>query len=316
MNADGRIVAVTGAAGFIGRWVVSNLLDRGITVRGLDNLSNGSRVNLDAFEDDPGFTFQEGDVRNADVVSELISSDVEACIHLAAEIDVHESLERPGDHFETNVQGTRTVLEVCRKTDTKFVNVGTCMVYDVANSTEGIDEAAPVKPASPYAGSKLAAENLAESYYHGYDLPVVTLRPFNTYGPYQQRGGASGVVSIFTNRDIAGDPLKIYGDGTQTRDLLYVTDCAEFIARATFSEAAVGEVLNAGTGRDVSVNELAEIIVSEDTAIEHVEHHHPQSEIEKLLCDPSKAERVLGWTPEYTLEAGVEELRGWFEQER
>jgi UDP-glucose 4-epimerase len=185
--------------------------------------------------------------------------------------------------------------------------MGTCMVYEVADSEDGIDETHPVKPASPYAGTKLAAENMAESYYHGYGLPVTLLRPFNTYGPFQE----VGVVPIFVERDLAGETIQIYGDGTQTRDLLYATDCAEFVVEATFSDAAVGEVLNAGTGTDYSVNELAEIIASEGTEIEHVEHHHPQSEIPKLLCDPSKAEEVLGWTPEHTLEEGIEELRAW-----
>jgi nucleoside-diphosphate-sugar epimerase len=120
-----------------------------------------------------------------------------------------------------------------------------------------------------------------------------------------------GVVPIFVDRDIRGETLKIYGEGTQTRDLLYATDCARFVVDATFSDAAVGEVLNAGTGTDVSVNELAETIANEGTDIEHVEHHHPQSEIPKLLCDPSKARGVLGWEPEYSLEEGIEELRAW-----
>jgi nucleoside-diphosphate-sugar epimerase len=182
------------------------------------------------------------------------------------------------------------------------------MVYDVADSDDGIDESHPVKPASPYAGSKLAAENLAESYYHGYDLPVTLLRPFNTYGPYQE----AGVVPIFVDRDRRGETLQIYGDGTQTRDLLYVTDCARFVVDATFSDDAIGEVLNAGTGVDVSINELAEMVATGDTDIEHVEHHHPQSEIAELRCDRSKAERLLGWEPEVSLQEGIEELRAWF----
>jgi nucleoside-diphosphate-sugar epimerase len=190
------------------------------------------------------------------------------------------------------------------------------MVYDMVDSGEGIDESHPVKPASPYAGSKLAAENMAESYYHGYDLPVTILRPFNTYGPFQQTGMAGGVVSIFTDRDLRGEQLKVYGDGTQTRDLLYATDCARFIADATFSDEAVGEVINAGTGSDVSINELAELIASEGTEITHVEHHHPQSEVQKLRCDPSKATDLVGWEPEVSLEEGVQRLRTWMKENR
>jgi len=305
-------VSVTGAAGFIGRWVVEELLDRGHHVVGLDDLSNGSRANVAAFETDDRFTFYEGDVRQADAVEQVVTEDVDACIHLAAEIDVHESLEDPGAHFETNVVGTQNVLRACRRTDTRLGLVGTCMVYDVADSEEGIDENHPVKPASPYAGSKLAAENMAESYHHGYGLPVTFLRPFNTYGPFQ----TDGVVPIFVDRDLRGEPLKIYGDGTQTRDLLYATDCARFVVDATFSEAVVGEVINAGTGVDVSVNELAGMIASDGTKIEHVEHHHPQSEIDELRCDRSKAKRLLDWEPEISLEEGIEELRAWFTNRR
>lgn len=308
-------VVVTGAAGFIGRWVVRELLDRGYTVHGVDDLSNGSRRNIAEFSDHDSFKFIEGDVRDEATISELFEEDPSACIHLAAEIDVQESLEDPGSHFETNVVGTQYVLEACRRTDTRLGLVGTCMVYDVADSEEGIGEDHPVKPASPYAGSKLAGENLAESYYHGYDLPVVILRPFNTYGPYQKTGMAGGVVSIFTNRDLQGEPLKIFGDGTQSRDLMYATDCARFIVDGTFCEEATGEVLNAGTGSDIMINDLAELIASDGTEITHVEHHHPQSEVQTLRCDPSKAQAMLNWEPEVSLEEGVDRLRTWLREE-
>jgi len=234
---------------------------------------------------------------------------------MAAEIDVQESLDDPQSHFEANVVGTQTVLEACRKTDTRLGLVGTCMVYDMAGAGGGIDEDHPVKPASPYAASKLASENLAEGYYHGYDLPITILRPFNTYGPFQKTGMAGGVVSIFTSRDIDDETLKIYGDGTQTRDLLYATDCARFIVDGTFSDDAVGEVLNAGTGEDISINDLAELIATGGTNIEHVEHHHPQSEVPKLRCDATKASEVLDWQAEVSLEEGVDRLRIWLQTE-
>ncbi|WP_251342947.1 dTDP-glucose 4,6-dehydratase [Haloplanus halophilus] len=305
-----RTVVVTGAAGFIGRWVVSELLDRGVTIRGLDDFSNGSRENIAEF-DDERFSIVDGDVRDRTVVESLFDDEVDACIHLAAEIDVQESLDDPMDHFQTNVVGTQNVLEACREQETRLGLVGTCMVYDMLNAGEGIDEDHPVKPASPYAGSKLASENMAESYYHGYDLPVTILRPFNTYGPFQKTGMAGGVVSIFVDRDLDDRTLKIFGDGTQTRDLLYATDCARFIVDATFSDDTVGEVINAGTGEEISINDLADLVATEGTDIEHVEHHHPQSEVQRLQCDPSKARDLLGWTPEVSLQEGVDRLRTW-----
>ena len=308
-------VVVTGAAGFIGRWVVDELLERGYDVRGLDDLSNGSRRNIAEFDSHHRFNLTVGDVAEEGVVRELLDDDTEACIHLAAEIDVQESLDNPQSHFETNVVGTQRVLEACRDTDTRLGLVGTCMVYDMVDSEEGIDESHPTKPASPYAGTKLAAEDIAESYYHGYDLPVTILRPFNTYGPFQKTGMAGGVVSIFTSRDIEGKPLKIFGDGTQTRDLMYVTDTARFIVDATFSEKAVGEVINAGTGSDISINDLAELIASRGTEIKHVEHHHPQSEVQKLLGSYQKANELLGWEPEVSLNEGVKRLREWLQEE-
>jgi nucleoside-diphosphate-sugar epimerase len=308
-------VVVTGAAGFIGRWVVDELLSQNYEVVGLDNLSNGSERNIETFRNDIDFTFIEGDVRDRETVDNLIETDTRGCLHLAAEIDVQESLDEPESHYTTNVTGTHNVLEACRRTETPLGLVGTCMIYDMAGSSDGIDETHPVKPASPYAGTKLAAENLAESYYHGYDLPVTIFRPFNTYGPYQKTSTAGGVVSIFTGRDIDDEPLKIFGDGTQTRDLLYVTDCARFVVEGTFSETTTGEVINAGTGSDISINDLAELIATEGTEIKHVEHHHPQSEVQKLLCDPSKAEELLDWEPEMSLEQGIDRLREWLQEE-
>jgi nucleoside-diphosphate-sugar epimerase len=184
------------------------------------------------------------------------------------------------------------------------------MVYDLTSS-KAINEEHPLNPKSPYAGSKLAAENLASSYYHAYGLPVVITRPFNTYGPYQKSDMEGGVVSIFVKSLLQGETLKIFGDGTQTRDLLYVEDCADFIVKASFNEKAVGAVINGGYGHDIEIKDLALLICKDSERFVHVKHHHPQSEISKLLCDYTKAKKMLGWVPKTSLEEGIEKTKLW-----
>ena len=182
---------------------------------------------------------------------------VDAVAHLAASISVQDSIDDPGTTFENDVVGTFNLLEGARAAGARFLFMSTCMVYDRASTPAGIAETHPTKPASPYAASKLAGEALTLSYFHAYGLPTTVVRPFNTYGPFQRSVGEGGVVAIFTRRSLLGEELRIYGDGTQTRDLLYVEDCARFVCDALVSDAAIGGILNAGTGADVSVNELA-----------------------------------------------------------
>ena len=301
-------ILVTGGAGFIGRWVVNKLLEDYLVIA-LDNLSNSNMRNIANFHGNSKFEFLRADILDRDLIKAAFK-EVDLCIHLAAQVNVQESLDYPDRSFASNVIGTYNVLEECRKNDVKLVLVGTCLVYDVALS-QAIDEEHPIKPTSPYSGSKIAAESLAISYYHGYGLPIVLLRPFNTYGPYQKSSAEGGVVSIFIKSFLEGRDILIYGDGEQTRDFLYVEDCADFIVKAAFCEEAVGEVINAGTGKDVSINDLARMICKDKTKIKHVPHIHPQSEIRKLVCDCSKARRLLRWEPTTSLEEGVRKTMQW-----
>jgi len=302
-------ILVTGGAGFIGRWVVKKLLDAGYKVCVLDDLTNGRPENIAEFGHNPDFEFVSGDIRDKFLLEDVFK-DIDICIHAAAAINVQESIDNPQRHYEVNVNGTFNILEAARKKDVKIVLIGTCMVYDLTSS-DAICEEHPLNPKSPYAGSKLAAENLALSYFHAYGLPVVITRPFNTYGPYQKSNMEGGVVSIFVRSLLDGEPLKIFGDGTQTRDLLFVEDCAEFIVKAAFTEKAVGAVLNAGSGKDIAIKDLAVLVCKDAERIRHVKHHHPQSEIPKLLCDYTKAKALLGWAPKTALEEGIEKTKAW-----
>ena len=193
------ITLVTGGAGFIGRWVVKRLLLSGKKVVIIDNLSNGRSENIKEFEDDKNLIeFIVDDIRNQKIINSLfLNYKFSTCIHLAAQINVQESIDYPERAFENNVLGTYNILEAARKTNTKVVLIGTCMVYNLADSNVAISEKYEVKPVSPYAGSKIASEELALSYYYGLKLPVVVLRPFNTYGPFQKTNMDGGVISIF-----------------------------------------------------------------------------------------------------------------------
>ena len=307
-------ILVTGGAGFIGRWVVKKLLDDGHEVCVLDDFSNGRMENMEEIKKDPNFEFVLGDIRDKEVLMSVFN-DIDICIHAAAAINVQESIENPQRYYDVNVNGTFNILEAARNRNVKVVLIGTCMVYDLTASKD-ISEEHPLNPKSPYAGSKLAAETLALSYFHAYRLPVVITRPFNTYGPYQKSDMEGGVVSIFIRALMQEKTLNVFGDGTQTRDLLYVEDCAEFIVKASFNEKAVGEVINAGYGQDIAIKDLALLICNDPERFVHVKHHHPQSEIPKLLCDYTKAKELLGWKPKTSLEEGIEKTKAWIKTNR
>lgn len=322
-------ILVTGGAGFIGRWVVKNLLSEGHKVLVLDNLSNGSKENIREFMENKSFKFIEGDIQNEALLDTVFNEQFDVIYHLAASINVQDSIDDPKTTFYNDTVGTFNVLERAKwqmfgknakmdgedwigdnDVDThpcKVVFMSTCMVFDKCYKESGIDELHPVKPVSPYGASKIGAENLVISYYLSYKLPTVVIRPFNTYGPYQKTGGEGGVVAIFINNAIKNKDINIYGTGEQTRDLLYIKDCVRFVSMAGFNDSVNGEIVNAGTGRDVSINELAEIISDGRVKVNHVKHIHPQAEIMKLLCNSTKAKELLKWEPTYTLEEGIKE---------
>ncbi|NOU84050.1 NAD-dependent epimerase/dehydratase family protein [Paenibacillus sp. LMG 31459] len=308
-------ILVTGGTGFIGRWVVGRLLKDGQKVWVIDNLANSSLDNLNEYAGDENLQrVKIMDLKNRASLQELFRENAfDLCYHLAASINVQDSIDDPETTFNNDTMATFYLLEECRKQKVKMVFMSTCMVYARANDEQGIDELSPIKPASPYAGAKIAAENMVLSYFFAYGLPVVVVRPFNTYGPFQKTGGEGGVVAIFIHNKLKGEPLNIYGDGTQSRDLLYVEDCADFVVEAGYSDQLNGEIVNAGTGKDITINRLAELISDGQVPIHHIPHIHPQSEIQKLLCNFQMAERKLSWTPKVPIEEGIKQTEQWIQ---
>jgi nucleoside-diphosphate-sugar epimerase len=334
---------VTGGAGFIGRWVVARLLRQGHRVTVLDDLSNGRRENVREFEGNPLFEgLREGDVADPKCLKELFTGEgFDQVFHLAASIHVQKSIDDPWPTFRNDAEGTFRLLETCREQfftrnalaiankafdyekqqpllrdrRPRVTVMSTCMVYDLA-ADQAIAETHPYRPASPYAAAKIAADALAISYFHSYSLPVTVVRPFNTYGPCQKSNSEGGVVSIFLMRDLAGEPLNVKGSGLQTRDLLYVEDCAEFILAASTSREAEGQIINAGTGSEVSILDLAAKCCTGSNTVQKVPHDHPQAEIMRLRCDSSKASRLLGWKPTISLDEGLRRTRAWLADNR
>ncbi|BEP30199.1 dTDP-glucose 4,6-dehydratase [Helicovermis profundi] len=305
-------ILITGGAGFIGRNLVKKLVKTENSITVIDDFSNGSIENIKEFMSLSNFSFFEMGIEDKKYINTIFDlKKFDICFHLAARINVQDSIDDPYDTFNSDVVGTMNVLEGCRKNNTKFVFMSTCMVYEKATNESGISENHRTKPASPYAGSKIASENLALSYYYTYNLPVAIIRPFNTYGPYQKSNGEGGVVSIFIDRVKKMQDIDIYGDGLQTRDLLYVDDCVDFIISAGFSDKSNGEIINAGLGEDISINDLADMISGGKVNINHIKHIHPQSEIMKLKCDSKKAKELLNWKPKFALHEGINSMKEW-----
>jgi UDP-glucose 4-epimerase len=292
---------------------VKRLLEDGHAVWVLDDLSNGSKNNVQQLITSEGFKdFIVGDIKDEPLLEQIFTSNsFDICYHLGASINVQDSIDDPQTTFNNDTVGTFYIMEQCRKHQVKVIFMSTCMVYDKCTEEQGITEHHPTKPASPYAGAKIAAENMVLSYFYAYGLPTVVIRPFNTYGPFQKSGGEGGVVAIFIKNKLSGEGIHIYGDGTQTRDLLYVEDCARFVVEAGYSDLVNGHIVNAGLGKDITINDLAELIMQDHTRIQHVKHIHPQSEIQKLLCNYTKAKDLLGWGPQISLEEGIARTEDW-----
>jgi UDP-glucose 4-epimerase len=292
---------VTGGAGFIGSHVAEALLARGDDVTILDNLSNGKRENVPA-----GARLIEGDIREPGAA--FADARPEAVFHLAAQADVRVSVTRPDYDADVNILGTVRVLEAAREHDAQVVFSSTGgAIYGECEEPAAEDK--KLEPLAPYGTSKLAGEEYLATYNRLHETRHVSLRYGNVYGPRQDPHGEAGVVAIFFSRLAENGTPKVFGDGAQTRDYVYVAD----VARATLAAGELdGGVYNVGTGRETSVNELLKLCARVAGVEVDPEFAPPRpGELQRSVLDPSRAVDELGWRAERSLEEGLRETWEW-----
>lgn len=307
---------VTGAAGFIGSTLVDRLLADGHSVVGVDDLSSGRSTNIGLAERHDGFEFVKADIVDADLIGLLTDTKPEAVFHLAAQISVTHSVDDPSFDSSVNVVGTVRLAEAARKAGVrKIVHTssggsvyGTPPVYPT-------NEDVPVDPASPYAASKVCGEVYLNMFRNLYGLDCSHIAPANVYGPRQDPHGEAGVVAIFAKALLAGRPTKIFGDGTDTRDYVFVDDVVDAFVRAS-GEAGGGQRFNVGTGVETSVRQLHSAIAAAAGAPDEPELHPPRlGDLKRSCLDISRAEAVLGWVPKVGLHDGIPRTVDFFRQD-
>jgi NAD dependent epimerase/dehydratase len=308
MSLKGKRVLVTGAGGFIGSHLAEELVKAGANVTAF--VRYNSRNDWGLIEDLPAeikkeLSVETGDLRDSDAVRR-VGRDKHIVFHLAALIAIPYSYVNPRDHVETNVLGTFNVMTAARENDAeKIVHTSTSEVYGTAQYTP-IDEKHPLQGQSPYSASKIGADKVAESFYLSYEVPVVTLRPFNTYGPRQS---ARAVIPTIISQALVGDKIRL-GSLTPTRDLNFVKDTVRGYLMAAENDKCVGEVMNLGSGKKISIGELADKIIAlvgkPCEIIHDTERVRPDaSEVMELVADTGRAAKILGWRPETSLTDGL-----------
>ncbi len=312
-------VLVTGGCGFIPSKLIRHLLARtGHEVVSLDALTYAGNIdNLADVLDHPRLSFVHGDIRDPELVREIVAG-VDVIVNAAAESHVEKSiLEGASEFVTTNVEGTQILLDAIRRTPVeRFVLISSSEVYGTAER-DPMDEEHPLNPRSPYAATKAGGDRLAYSYSVTYDLPIVIVRPFNNYGPYQH---PEKVIPRFITQALLDEPLTIHGDGRASRDWLFVDDDAEAIEAVIEADlaAVAGEVINVATGVDISVSEIADLVLEglgKPASLKtHVEDRPGQ--VDRHIGSTEKAERLLGWRARTSFEEGLARTIAWYSDNR
>lgn len=319
MNWSGKRVTVTGGAGFIGSHLCEALVAAGASVRVFTRYSSNGIQG--ALRDVSENVFNEleiiaGDLRDPSGVEASIAG-ADVVFHLAAHIGIPYSYVHPIDVLQVNVNGTANVLEACRRNNvSKVVVFSTSETYGTAQYAP-IDEAHPLHPQSPYAASKVGADQLALSYQRSFDLPVAICRPFNTYGPRQP---ARAVLPTIIVQALGGEVIRL-GSLTPTRDLVFASDTAKGAIRIAEEDASIGEVINLATGQEVSVGDLANTIIEifgnkHRIEIDQSRVRPDKSEVFRLLGDATKAKEMLGWSAEVSLSEGLDQTIAWVKRNK
>ncbi len=317
-------VLVTGAAGFIGSHLVDRLLLEGEDVLGVDDLSSGTLSNLgDARRTRMGkFTFQRVDVTSTALGEVVKKHKPEVIFHLAAQVDVRKSVKDPIHDAMVNVIGTLNLLEAAVANDARkvvFTSSGGCIYGEPDESRLPVTEdqvfLPEAMPESPYGVSKKIVLDYLRYYKIVKELDYTALALSNVYGPRQEPASEVGlegqVVAIFARKMLGGRPCTIYGDGTQTRDFVFVDDVVSAFVAAR--DQGSGELINVGSGKELSVNELfARLAELTSTRYEPIYAAARPGELQRIVVDPSKAASVLGWGPTVNLEDGLKQTVAWF----
>lgn len=314
-------ILVTGGAGFIGSNFTRYLLEKytNYQVWVLDNLTYaGNPENFNnGVRNSARFSFWYGNVKNPEIVHTLMSN-VDVVVHMAAETHVARSIYDNSIFFDTDVMGTQTLANALLKCPNveRFIHVSTSEVYGSALE-EPMTEGHPLNPTTPYASAKTGADRLIHSYHVTYRVPTVIVRPFNNYGPYQH---LEKVIPRFITSALMDEPLTIHGDGKSTRDWLYVMDHCEALDRLVHADASAvnGKVINLGTGRDVSVEQIATLILEmmgKSRALISYIGDRP-GQVDRHIASGDRARELIGWEAQTRLEEGLEKTVRWYRDHR